>query len=192
MKSILEELWYGNIFPSERGSGLCEEERRLMRKITEQRAELEKSLTEQEMKMLEKLEECRLELTHVSAREKFVYAFCLGARMAFEVMHFDAGVDKAQFANKYLQKKEKERWQPAIKQVANAFLYGSKQPIKLQHCAGIDAHGALHTRDGNHLVETVCAAAPLGIVRRGNAAVRSEYVGIRQTAHRARARPSRS
>ncbi len=86
MNRILEELWYGNISPSERGGGLCEEEKRLMHKITEQREELEKLFTGEEIKMLEKLEELHLEFGCIGARETFVYAFRLGARMAIEVM----------------------------------------------------------------------------------------------------------
>lgn len=86
MNHILEELWYGNIFPSERGSGLCAEEKALMHKITEQRSQLQPLLTEEEMKMLEAFEECHVELSQINAKETFVYAFRLGARIAIDIM----------------------------------------------------------------------------------------------------------
>ena len=47
------------------------------------------TLTDKQKDMLEKFDDCYAELTDITEREIFVYAFRLGARIAIEVMSFE-------------------------------------------------------------------------------------------------------
>ena len=71
MKSILEELFYGNVCPNT--------DCRSKDKET-------KELTDKQKEILEKFDDCYNELTDINEREIFVYAFRLGARIAIEVL----------------------------------------------------------------------------------------------------------
>ena len=62
MKSILEELFYGNVCPN-----------------TDCRSK--------EKEALKKFDDCYSELTDINEREIFVYAFKLGMRIAIEVLY---------------------------------------------------------------------------------------------------------
>ena len=86
MKNTLEELWYGNINPSDGCQKTTEEIKRLMRFIAEHHDNLYATLTEQQKSVLEKFDDCYAELTNINERNIFVYAFRLGARMMLEVM----------------------------------------------------------------------------------------------------------
>lgn len=85
MRSIPEELWYGNICPS---SG-CREGKKavkeLMGYIADHHDALLGMLTDKQKEMLEKFDDCYAELTEINEREIFVYAFRLGMRIAIEV-----------------------------------------------------------------------------------------------------------
>ena len=72
MKSILEELFYGNVCPNT--------DCRSKDKET-------KELTDKQKETLEKFDDCYNELTDINEREIFVYAFRLGARIAIEVLY---------------------------------------------------------------------------------------------------------
>ena len=84
MKKILEELWYGNIIPGERG--MSAEEKRLARYLADHHESLCEALNEEQRKALESFDECSSELSGIREREAFIYAFRLGARIAIEVM----------------------------------------------------------------------------------------------------------
>ena len=89
MKSILEELWYGNVCPDNGRSKATEEVKTLMGHIADHHDDLLATLTEKQKEMLERFDDCYAELTNINEREIFVYAFRLGARIAFEVMSFN-------------------------------------------------------------------------------------------------------
>ena len=89
MKSILEELWYGNIDPNIGCRELSTETKELMGYIARHHHDLQASLTESQKELLEKFDACYAELTDINEREIFVYAFRLGAKMAIEIMSFD-------------------------------------------------------------------------------------------------------
>ena len=48
------------------------------------------SLSDEQKEIPEKFDDCYAELTDITERERFVRAFCLGARIAMEVMSFQA------------------------------------------------------------------------------------------------------
>ena len=86
MKSILEELFYGNICPNTDCRGNDEQTKELMVYIANHHNELKSELTDKQKEILEKFDDCWNELTDINEREIFVYAFKLGARIAIEVL----------------------------------------------------------------------------------------------------------
>ena len=86
MKSILEELFYGNICPNTDCRGNDEQTNELMVYIADHHNALKSELTDKQKEILEKFDDCWNELTDINEREIFVYAFKLGARIAIEVL----------------------------------------------------------------------------------------------------------
>ena len=86
MKSILEELFYGNICPNTDCRGNDEQTKELMVYIADHHNALKGELTDKQKEILEKFDDCWNELTDITEREIFVYAFKLGARIAIEVL----------------------------------------------------------------------------------------------------------
>ena len=86
MKSILEELLYGNICPNTDCRGNDEQTKELMVYIANHHNALKGELTDMQNEILEKFDDCWNELTDINEREIFVYAFKLGARIAIEVL----------------------------------------------------------------------------------------------------------
>ena len=86
MRSILEELWYGNVCPSEGCREVTKETKDLMKFIAEHHDNLYATLNEKQKELLEKFDDCSAELTEINERDIFVYAFRLGARMMLEVL----------------------------------------------------------------------------------------------------------
>ena len=88
MRSILEELFYGNICPNTDCRSQDKETKQLMGYIADHHDNLLSTLNDQQKEILEKFDDCYTELTDTNEREIFVYAFRLGARIAIEVMNF--------------------------------------------------------------------------------------------------------
>ncbi len=88
MRSVIEELWHGNVCPSTDSREVTKEVKELMGYVAEHHKNLMLTLTEQQVEILEKFDDCYAELTSINEREIFMYAFRLGARMAIEVMNF--------------------------------------------------------------------------------------------------------
>ena len=89
MKSILEELWYGNVCPNIECREVTEETKKLMGYIADQHDSLRATLTEKQKEILEKFDDSYAELTDINERKTFAYAFRLGARIAIEVMNLE-------------------------------------------------------------------------------------------------------
>lgn len=90
MRSILEELWYGNICPNGEYYGKSKEVKELTGYIANHHDDLLTTLTDRQKEILEKFDDCYAELMDLNEREIFTYAFRLGARIAIEVMSFEA------------------------------------------------------------------------------------------------------
>ena len=84
MRSILEELWYGNVCLSSGCRGGTKEVKELMGYIADHHDALLEKLTDKQKETLEKFDDCYAELTEINEREIFVYAFRLGMRIAIE------------------------------------------------------------------------------------------------------------
>ena len=89
MKSMIKELWYGNVCPDMECRAATSEAKELMGYVADHHDNLYSTLTEKQKEMLEKFDDCYAELTSINEREIFSYAFRLGARIAIEVMSFD-------------------------------------------------------------------------------------------------------
>lgn len=87
MRSILEELFYGNICPNTDCRSHNKETKQLMGYIADHHDNLLSTLNDQQKEILEKFDDCYNELTDINEREIFVYAFKLGMRIAIEVLH---------------------------------------------------------------------------------------------------------
>ena len=86
MRSILEELFYGNICPNTDCRSHDKETKQLMVYISDHHDNLLSTLNEQQKELLEKFDDCYNELTDINEREIFSYAFKLGMRIAIEVL----------------------------------------------------------------------------------------------------------
>ena len=84
MKSIINELWHGNIVPQEDSKNNTKEMKELISYIARHDEDLEKLLTEEQKAIFEKYQDCWNE--HVSLAEAaiFEYAFKLGARLMLD------------------------------------------------------------------------------------------------------------
>ena len=87
MRSILEELFYGNICPNTDCRSHDKETKQLMGYIADHHDNLLSTLNDQQKEILEKFDDCYNELTDISEREIFTYAFKLGMMIAIEVLH---------------------------------------------------------------------------------------------------------
>lgn len=86
MRSILEELFYGNICPNTDCRSHDKETKQLMGYIADHHDNLLSTLNEQQKEILEKFDDCYDELTDINERGIFSYAFKLGARIMLEVL----------------------------------------------------------------------------------------------------------
>lgn len=87
MKSILEELFYGNVCPSTDCRSKDKEVKDLMAHIANHHSSLNETLTDKQKELFEKFDNAWDELNDINEREIFVYAFRLGARIAIEVLY---------------------------------------------------------------------------------------------------------
>ena len=87
MRSVLEELFYGNICPNTDCRSHDKETKQLMGYIADHHDNLLSTLNEQQKEILEKFDDCYNELTDINEREIFIYAFKLVMRITLEVLH---------------------------------------------------------------------------------------------------------
>ena len=86
MRSILEELFYGNICPNTDCRSHDKETKQLMVYIADHYDNLLSTLNEQQKELLEKFDDCWSEYTSLSEAAIFEYAFKLGMQMAIETL----------------------------------------------------------------------------------------------------------
>ena len=84
--SILEELWYGRINPSQRMQPDDKSASELTEQIVEKEDELAALLSDEANEILEQMREKQLDLSTSNERKAFISGFRLGARMMLEVM----------------------------------------------------------------------------------------------------------
>ena len=86
MRSILEELFYGNVCPQTECQYEDDEEMKLVSLMTDYHDSLQETLTEKQNELLEKFVECYNKLAEIDERNNFVYAFKLGAQITLEAL----------------------------------------------------------------------------------------------------------
>ena len=85
MKSMIDELWYGNVSPMDDTGNNTEEMKELMSYIARHQEELVATLTDEQKAIFEKFDDCWSEYSSYAEEAIFEYAFKLGARLAMEV-----------------------------------------------------------------------------------------------------------
>jgi len=85
MKTILEELYDGNIYPDELIVSKDPEYRPLNKRISDMLAMWKKKLSEDDYNQLENLLDLRSQSSSMEASESFMYGFRLGALIMIEV-----------------------------------------------------------------------------------------------------------
>ena len=83
---ILEELWYGNIEPTEYGSLPSPEYKELRRLVDRNETDLRATMTDTQKELFNRYLESVLEYQTLSELMLFQNSFKLGARLAIEVM----------------------------------------------------------------------------------------------------------
>ena len=86
MKSMIDELWYGNVSPMDDTRNNTEEMKELMSYIARHHDDLEKSFTDEQKEIFEKFHDCWSEYMSLGEAAIFEYAFKLGARIALAVV----------------------------------------------------------------------------------------------------------
>ena len=86
MKSILEELFYGNVSPYTDCRSKDKAVKELMTQIADYHGQLYDTLSEQQKELFDKFDNAWDELIDINEREIFVYAFRLGVRIAMECL----------------------------------------------------------------------------------------------------------
>ncbi len=83
---ILEELWYGNIEPTEYGTSPSPEYRELRRLVDRNETELRATMTDAQKDLFNRYLESVLEYQTLSELMLFQNSFRMGARLMVEVM----------------------------------------------------------------------------------------------------------
>lgn len=83
---ILEELWYGNVEPTEYGTSPSQEYRELRRPVDRNETDLRATMTDAQKELFTRYLESVLEYQTLSELMLFQNSFKLGARLMVEVM----------------------------------------------------------------------------------------------------------
>lgn len=86
MKSFLEELYYGKLYPSEQIVSDDPKYRALNRQISEMMQRWRKKLSEEDFRQLEAMLDLQGESNSIHNMATFVHGFKLGASMMIEVL----------------------------------------------------------------------------------------------------------
>lgn len=89
MKSILEELWYGNICPETDSRTNTREMKKLMELLGKNHDELMATMTDEQKELFEKFDNNWSEYASLAEKSIFVYAFRLGANIAIDMLSTD-------------------------------------------------------------------------------------------------------
>ena len=86
MKSIINELWHGNIVPQEDSRTNSKEMKELLGYMSRHHEALEKSFTAAQKETIEKFHDCWTEYMSLAEAAIFEYAFKLGMQIAIETL----------------------------------------------------------------------------------------------------------
>ncbi len=86
MRSIIEELYYGNICPTDRDVIKGGEYAHLLHLLTQNEDDLTQTLTQAQQETFQKFKDCTSEINDTNEVEAFTIGFKLGLRLAVEAM----------------------------------------------------------------------------------------------------------
>ena len=89
MKSILEEMWYGNICPDTDSRVTTREMKKMMEAMGKYHEELLATMTDEQKELFEKFDDSWSEYASLAEKAIFVYAFRLGANIALDILSTD-------------------------------------------------------------------------------------------------------
>ncbi len=84
--TILEDLWYGNIRPTERSIQRGGRLDNLMKLLCQNEDDLMSELTEKQKESFDKFKDCQTEITDYLETEAFASGFTIAVKMIFEVI----------------------------------------------------------------------------------------------------------
>lgn len=90
---VLQELWRGNITPSERFVRSGSEYKKIAGKLSDEMDRLMEAISPEARKQLENIGNLRADMTVLANEDIFIYAFRMGARLMLDVL----GEYKGQF-----------------------------------------------------------------------------------------------
>ena len=86
MKSIINELWHGNIIPQEDSRTNSKEMKELLGYMSRHHEDLEMSFTDEQKEVFEKFHDCWSEYMSLAEAAIFEYAFKLGMQISIETL----------------------------------------------------------------------------------------------------------
>ena len=86
MKSMIKELWRGNVMPPEDSRHNTPEMKQLLEYISRHNDDLLKTMTDEQKDIFERFDDCWSEYASLAEEAIFVYAFRLGAQMMLDVL----------------------------------------------------------------------------------------------------------
>ena len=86
MRSIINELWHGNISPQTDSRNNSPEMKELMEYMTRHHDDLLKTLNDEQREIFEKFGDCWSEYASYAEEAIFTYAFKLGMQIAIETL----------------------------------------------------------------------------------------------------------
>ena len=86
MRSVINELWHGNIVPQEDSRTNSKEMKELLGYMARHHEDLEKSFTDEQKETFEKFHDCWSEYMSLAEASIFEYAFKLGMQIAIETI----------------------------------------------------------------------------------------------------------
>lgn len=84
--TILEDLWYGNVRPTERSFERGSKMDTFMNLLCQNENDLMKGLTEKQKESFEKFKDCQSEITDYLETEAFKSGFTIAVKLMVEVM----------------------------------------------------------------------------------------------------------
>lgn len=84
---ILEDLYYGNLFPHEKCAKLDDEMKELNGLLNRNEEKLTATLSDEQKETFEKYKDCNREISEICERNAFLNGFRLGVRIIIEVVN---------------------------------------------------------------------------------------------------------
>ncbi len=84
--NVLEELYYGNVFPNEKCAELNKQTKELLSLQNRNEEKLMSTLTDEQKETFEKFKDCNREFSEISERQLFILGFKLGAKIVIEAI----------------------------------------------------------------------------------------------------------